>query len=101
MREKFKYAGLEVKIKDNVGISMTGEELSGKTFRIEDWFENVVGCSWMDATGNPTALEYAMRIGFNEKHNVPVPIFSNNVLYGKVGMFGHAFHVNELEIPEG
>ena len=34
MREKFKYAGMEVKIKDNVGISISGEELSGKTFRI-------------------------------------------------------------------
>ena len=98
MREKFKYAGMEVKIKENAGLSMCGEELSGKMFRIEDWFENVIGCSWMNANGNPTALEYAMRTGLTANNNVP--IFSNDVLYGKVGMFGHAFHVNELELPE-
>lgn len=99
MREKYKYAGKTVKIKGKVGVSSFGEDLSNKQFRIEDWAENVLGCSWLDAQGNPAALEYVLRIGFFGKNN-NVNLFSNDVLYGKVGMFGHLFHVNELELPE-
>lgn len=99
MREKSKYAGQTVKIKDGVGINSFKQDMSGMNFVIEDWCENVLGCSWMDANGNPTALEYAMRSGFNGSNN-NVPTFSNDVLYGKVGAFGHLFHVNELELAE-
>mgnify|MGYP000103733765 CR=1 FL=1 len=97
MREKFKYAGQKVKIKQGVGISSFGQDMSGQDFVIEDWWENVGGCSWMNANGNPAALEYAIRhaqYGTNNK----VPLLSNDVLYGKIGLFGHIFHVNELEI---
>ena len=99
MRERYKLAGRTVKIKNGVGISSFKEELSEKEFVIEDWAENVFGCSWMYADGNPTALEYAMRSAFSGSNN-NVPTFSNDVLYGKVGMFAHLFHVNELELPE-
>lgn len=61
--------------------------------------KNVFGCSWLDANGNPAALEYALRIGFYGENN-NVNLFSEDVLYGKVGYFGHLFHVNELELPE-
>lgn len=97
MRSRFEKAGNTVKIKSGVGISSFGQEMSGADFRIEDWCENVLGCSWVDANGNPAALEYAMRTGFNGRNN-NVPMLSNDVLYGKVGPFGHLFHVNELEL---
>lgn len=99
MRERFEHAGKTVKIKSGVGISSYGEDMSGQEFVIEDWWENVSGKSWMDSNGNLAALEYAMRAGLNGENN-NVPIFSNDVLYGKVGAFGHLFHVNELVLPE-
>lgn len=55
MREKSKLAGKTVKIKDGTGIKAS-------QFVVEDWFENVVGCSWLNANGNPAALQYAVRI---------------------------------------
>ena len=96
MRTKSEYAGCKVKIKENVGHGMTGD-LSGQEFAVEDWCENVLGCSWMYANGNPAALEYAVRSATFGKNN-NVPMFSNDVMYGTVGMFGHLIHVNELEL---
>lgn len=101
MRDKFIHAGKTVKVKNGVGINTFGQDMSGADFVIEDWCENVLGCSWMNANGNPAALEYAMRTGLNNDENRPyVPIFSNDVVYGKVGPFGHLFHINELMLPE-
>lgn len=97
MREKFKYAGHTVKTKQGVGINSFGQDMSGQDFVIEDWWENVAGYSWMSANGNPADWEYAIRIEkYGNSNNVP--IFSNDVVYGKIGVFGHIFHVNELEI---
>ena len=97
MREKFKYAGETVKIKNGVGKGLQVGDMSGMNFTIEDWCENVLGCSWMVANGNPAALEYAIRHSqYGENNNVPM--FDNDVVYGKVGMLGHLFHVNELEL---
>lgn len=100
MREKFKYAGHTVKVKSGVGESLIGEEIIGKDFVVEDWCENVLGCSWMVANGNgnPAAIEYATRTCIFGRNN-NVPKFSDDVVYGKIGMFGHLFHVNELELP--
>lgn len=97
-RETFKYAGKTVKVKSDVGINSFGQDMSGADFVIEDWWENVSGMSWMDSKGNPAALEYAVRTGVHGKNN-SVPMFSNDVVYGKIGPFGHIFHVNELELP--
>lgn len=97
MREKFEFAGKTVKVKDGVGKSLYNENMSGADYVIEDWWENVNGKSWMFSDGNPAALEYAVRIAAYGENN-SVPIFSNDVVYGKIGMFGHLFHVNELEL---
>jgi hypothetical protein len=59
-------------------------------YRIEDWWDKLTGGSWMDAEGNPAALIYGMRAGVA---GLPV---DDNVLYGKVGPFGHLVHVSEL-----
>lgn len=99
MREKFKYAGQTVKVKEGVGNDYFGTNMSGEDFTIEDWCENVLGCSWTDADGNPAAIEYAIRhISFGRNNNVPP--FSNDVVYGKIDGLGHLFHINELELPE-
>ena len=82
----------------------TRTDLSGKTFVVkhpddptqtaeyvvEGYWDEITGGSWMFAQGNPAALKYAMRSGFQ---GLPV---DNDVLYGKVGAFGHLFHVSEL-----
>lgn len=102
MRKKCKYAGMTVKVKPGVGLGIevkTERDLSGLEFEIEDWCENVIGCSWMEADGNPAALEYAIRTALHGKKN-NVPIFSNDVVYGKIGPFSHLFHLRELELPK-
>lgn len=96
-REKSPYAGMVVKTKPDVGYCPTSSRpLGDLDFRIEDWWENVAGKSWMHSEGNPAALNYAFRIG---TRNGTVPP-DNEVLYGKIGMLGYLFHVSELCLPE-
>lgn len=66
------------------------DHLDGQEFRVEDWWTNVYGSSWMDAQGNPACLKYALRSAFSR---LPT---DNEVVYGKVGAFGHLVHVSEL-----
>lgn len=82
MREKSKYAGQVLKVKE------TGED-----FIVEDWCENVLGCSWMYANGNPTAMMYGVKAGCT---GLPI---DNQVLYGKIGGMGALFHESELDVP--
>lgn len=69
------------------------DELKGQQYRIEDYWQNVAGKSWMDCNGNPACLKYAMRAGFA---HLPT---DNEVVYGKVGSFGHLIHISELGDP--
>jgi hypothetical protein len=66
------------------------EQLNGQEFTVEDWWQNVSGQSWMNCGGNPACLKYAVRSGFS---GLPT---DNEVVYGKVGSFGHIVHVSEL-----
>jgi hypothetical protein len=66
---------------------------NGQQYRIEDWWENVYGQSWMTSEGNPACLKYAMRSVF-----CALPM-DNEVVYGKIGGIGHLVHVNELGEP--
>lgn len=66
------------------------DNLNGQEFTIEYWQTNVMGKSWMFCDGNPAAIKYAMRAGFSD---LPT---DNEVVYGKVGLFGHLIHVSEL-----
>lgn len=83
MRAAHPKAGQVVKIK-------TGS-LLGKEYWIEDYWQNVSGESWMDSRGNPAALTYAVRAA---KDRIPP---DNEVLYGKIGAYGHLVHVSEVE----
>ena len=84
-------AGKTVKLNLKKG----GEELAegGDTYRIEDWWDRVAGKSWMDANGNPVAMNYGIRSGLS---GLPI---DNEVVYGKIGPFGHLIHVSELGDP--
>ena len=95
IREKSPYAGMTVKTKTDVGIdAMTSINLGSKDFTVEDWWENVYGRSWLCSDGNFAALGYALRLAGKS-----VPI-DNEVLYGKIGVYGFLFHISELELPE-
>lgn len=62
-------------------------------FVLEDWWDHLTGKSWMFSDGNPAALVYAMRTGFAPDSGIP---FDDDVVYGKIGSFGHLIHVSEL-----
>ena len=90
-REKHPLAGKTVSLKlkgeDAQGLMKTGDH-----YRLEDWWENVSGKSWQTCQGNPACLQYAMRTGLAKE---PIPS-DNEVVYGKVGSFGHLVHISEL-----
>ena len=95
-RVRCPYAGCEVKTRPDVGKDpLSGRDLSNQLFIVEDWCENVLGCSWMVANGNPAALSYAFRTGM--KGAVPT---DNDVVYGKIDGLGYLLHVSELCIQE-
>lgn len=92
MRDTHPLAGKTVKLSDGLGPCFAGGDISGAEFIVEDWAENVLGCSVWAADRNPAALEYAIRMFSNGKM---VPI-DNNAVYGKVGIFGHIVHDSEI-----
>lgn len=65
-------------------------DMAGQEYRVEDWWDTMTGGSWMFADGNPACLLYGMR---NGTQGLPL---DNEVLYGKVGPFGHLIHISEL-----
>ena len=70
------------------------EDLNGKNFKVEDWWSNIAGKSWMDCIGNSTCLKYAIRSAFD---SLPT---DDEVVYGKVDSYEHLVHVSELqEVP--
>ncbi len=85
-------AGTTVRIKEHVTHAQV-DNFGGAEFRVEDWWDCVSGDSWMNAKGNPACLVYAMRTG-SATYGVPM---DDEVLYGKVGGFGHLLHISELE----
>lgn len=90
--EPSEYAGRTVKIRESA-THFQVDGFGGSEFRVEDWWDRVSGGSWMWAKGNPAALVYAMRSSSQE---IDIPI-DDEVLYGKIGMFGHLVHISELE----
>lgn len=83
-------AGQTVKIADDV------DELAGQDYTVEDYWDRVVGKSWMDSTGIPACWHYVTRTGKQDKQ---VPR-DDEVLYGHVDGYGKLVHVSELVIAE-
>lgn len=59
-------------------------------FVVEDWWDHLTQKSWMISDGNFACAIYAMRAGIE---GLPV---DDEVIYGKVGAFGHLVHASEL-----
>ena len=94
--EKYKYAGQKLTVKKGAGISSMGELLDGKEFIAEDYWINVAGKSWKYYVGgNPAVMEYLFRGLFKK---IPLPM-DDDVVYGKIGDYGHLFHISELLAP--
>ena len=82
-------AGKTVKIKTEANT------IGGAEIRIEDWWINIAGSSWMFQQGNPACMIYAMRTGTG---GLDIPS-DDEVLYGKIGGLGHLVHISEIEMP--
>lgn len=93
--ERFKYAGKILKIKKGTGYSSMGELLDGKEIIVEDYWMNINGRSWKNTHGSPAVLEYCVR-ALNKRTLLPM---DDEVVYGKVGYYGHLLHVSELVLP--
>ena len=83
-------SGQTVKTAVEINDPFVGRIPAGSDYRVEDYWINVSGGSWMDAVGNPAALNYAMRSA-----TAGLPI-DDNVLYGKIGGLGFLIHESEL-----
>ena len=79
-----------VTIKKGVSHPQLGD-MTGMEYEVEDWWDRDSGGSWMTANGNPACLIYAVR---KAQNNLPM---DNEVLYGKIGPFGHLVHISEIE----
>lgn len=78
-------AGQTVKLRD---VAPGDNIKDGDMFRVEDWFDRVVGESWRSAQGtNWAARNYAARTRHAD----------DDVVYGKVGSLGYAVHTSELD----
>lgn len=74
----------------NKRVEIVSGVLAGNSILIEDWWDRVVGKSWMNCDGNPACLAYAMR--------EPTPL-DDEVVYGKIGGSGTLVHVTMLGQP--
>jgi len=83
-------AGKTVKIREGA-MHPQVEDFAGSEYRVEDWWDRLSGKSWMICLGNPACMIYGMRGGFTQ-----LPI-DDEVLYGKIGAFGHLVHISEIE----
>jgi hypothetical protein len=74
-----------------VDFGTTGGNIQGvQEYCVEDWWDRLTGGSWMQADGNPAAV---MSTG---SPATPERMAYNEVVYGKVGAFGHLAHVSEI-----
>jgi hypothetical protein len=62
----------------------------GQSFTIEDWWDLLTGGSWMDADGNPVAIQYAIQ---GLMYNIP---YDDEVLYGKIDGLDFLVHTKWL-----
>ncbi len=86
-------AGQTVIIGDNVTDPVQGTVVPGAEYIIEDWWDRVSGAPWGDCQGNFAAMHYGLRAGMN---GVPP---DDEVVYGKIGTFGHLVHMSEIKAP--
>ena len=85
MKEKHVLAGKTVVLKSK------SPEMHDQEYKVEDYWENVSGNSWMKGWGIPACLVYGCRVVIAE-----LPL-NDEVVYGKTrDGLGHIVHVTEL-----
>lgn len=67
------------------------ETFAGNIIHVEDYWDIVSGKSWKSSQGNAACIIYSIRSAMND-----LPI-DDEVVYGKIGPYGHLVHINELE----
>ncbi len=93
--EPHPFAGKTVKIKKDVTPYPGSDSFGGEVFRLRDWWDRVSGGqSWLCCKDNMACVMYAVRSGIGE---LPT---DDEVVYGKIGTFGHLVHVSELDLIE-
>lgn len=88
-KESSKFAGKTVKIKAGATHPQV-PNFAGSDYEVEEYWDKLTGKSWMDSDGNPACIFYAIRAAEN---HLPM---DDNVVYGKIGCFGHLVHVSEI-----
>jgi hypothetical protein len=92
-RPKSELAGKTVKL---VLKTANHQDIDGKEFHVEDWYQNCNG----DKTTHWTNLETWAERNYAERiQNSKVPRDSD-VLYGKVGRYGYLIHITEINGEE-
>ncbi len=91
VREPHPYKGQIMKLKTSIAHNLMGKIPAGTEYKVEDWWENVSGWSWMISEGNPACLVYGIRSGF-----AGLPC-DDEVVYGKIDRLGVLLHISELE----
>lgn len=85
-----RWAGKEIRIKPAAPLlDMNSDVIDDDVYVVEDWWDRVSGGSWTTSP-TPAAFAYAMRTVVGR-----IPI-DDEVVYGKVGAFGHLLHKTEL-----
>jgi hypothetical protein len=64
--------------------------VEGARYRVEGWWDQLTGKSWMFTDNNWACMHYGMRAGLTD---LPT---DDEVVYGHIGTFGHLVHVSEL-----
>jgi hypothetical protein len=85
-------AGKTVLLNDTAADNVRNIVVPGARYRIEGWWDQLTGRSWMFSDGNWAAMHYGMRSGMRDD---PLPN-DDEVLYGHIGAFSHLVHVSEL-----
>jgi hypothetical protein len=93
--ESHELAGKTVVLNDTASDPVQKQVEPGNLFQVEDWWDVLTGKSWTVSNGNWAAMHYGMRIATS---GLPL---NDEVVYGKIGAFGHLVHVSELgEVQE-
>lgn len=79
-------------VKAGAGYDNLGFNLDGSIFQAEAYCKNVFGEDWRSDTSLIPIKVYLDRI----KTVKPAVPDDEEVLYGKIGMFGYIFHASEL-----
>ena len=69
------------------------KDIGGEKYKVEDWWDRLGQGSWLESTSNFECMDYVAR----GAKSVPSPPFDEEVLYGKVGLYGKLVHVSEVE----